>query len=712
MLSISDIALLIPSAFRWLTIAVILLMYIHAYRYYNNGGSFLFKELYKKAFQTGRVSGKTISWPIVHFLNSGILIINTIIMEPLLKILSTIINQTIGPFINTFMDTMDLSKLDEKVRKELEKIKKLFQQLDSLIRDNIKKVDDFFKSLSDVNKAADIVKKKILEITSLVANKLREFISSQSAKVKEFITKTLPKLITDSLKDINKGTSEKIGEIQSKIQSLFSVDPHIDSNIKNALNKNILRTVINEAEFRNKLNTKYQEVENHIMGRLTEEINKLFNPNKGLKEISQFLGKTSTQFKSLSGKTDQLFKQFDINDIGNNKAIQFISNIFNKPHRGGPCLEKCYFTEVFKDFRFGRRNWFAVRLQHKTSDSRCDFPYDWRIEYNTDGNKGKAFLQMHNGCRADFFILRASGEKYFYGNQNDWQSGNPHMYITNNPLYSLSVTKWNAIRDINGTTGWRDGGVTMTDFNPSQIDNLIQDMLLISLADFNFFQAYKDLPENLTSYFISNFTFKCIQSIVKVAKSVSDAGVREARSIRLENTPVTEERFLTIMNNMKNDGMFRDKATGIYYLRGILLNFEDRTIKSNPFPNDTVIFDRTCFLRSTWNKTIQNNANGIAFALNENKGSWEAVQFKRGNNGTSFIRSEKNGNNLQVDPNGGICKFANKNMGAWETFRIEARMGKIFLIAHTGNVVQVTPDGTVRALNHHRGSWEGLIVEF
>lgn len=119
----------------------------------------------------------------------------------------------------------------------------------------------------------------------------------------------------------------------------------------------------------------------------------------------------------------------------------------------------------------------------------------------------------------------------------------------------------------------------------------------------------------------------------------------------------------------------------------------------------------TCYLKSAHGNVIQNGGDGKAVAANANKGPWEAVQFKELKEGTFVIKSMKDENNLQCD-NNGSCQFANKNEGPWECFKIQKKGNHIFLVAHTGNVVQVTDKGVVRAANKNMEKWEQLSIEF
>mmetsp|Transcript_28491 Transcript_28491/g.53402 ORF Transcript_28491/g.53402 Transcript_28491/m.53402 type:complete len:258 (-) Transcript_28491:169-942(-) len=117
------------------------------------------------------------------------------------------------------------------------------------------------------------------------------------------------------------------------------------------------------------------------------------------------------------------------------------------------------------------------------------------------------------------------------------------------------------------------------------------------------------------------------------------------------------------------------------------------------------------YIKAHTGKFIQSNGENKAHAQNSNKMQWEKIQFKHVQNDQYIITSLKDGNNLQCDPNGGICQFVNKNEGPWEKFRIEDHGDVFFLIAHTGNVVQVTNAGVVKAANRNKGPWEKLSFE-
>lgn len=568
----NNIAELLPSVFRWFSILVIITMYTRAYQYFDNADGII-SQFLEKSRNVGINVGKGISTPIIYMLTVWLQVLSTFILYPILQLLSFILSQTIEPFINTFIDKMNLQRLDKSVAEQLERIKGFFYNLGEKLRVISTKIDNLF-SLINTNDIVNMMNKNIIRITNIAEQELQKFIFEESAKIKEFVTESIPNAFSSFLKKIN-FDNKKINKIFNLKNDNFSsaLSTQINNKFSNISLNNNIKINIDEEQFRQQIRKKYDEIEHAIRNKLSDELKKIFNPNIGIETINKFLSNSSHKFKNLTNETKNVFTMFNNDDINNNKVIEFISNIFNKKNRGGPCLEKCYYTELIKDFRYGRRNWYAVRLHNKTSESRCDFPYDWRIEYNTDGRKGETFLQMHNGCRADFYLLRANGEKIFYGNQTDYQNGNFHMFIKDNPFYKLSTIKWNAIKNI--CNAWKfHGDILMTDFEPDQIDNIIQDLLLTKLAtNKKMLNAYISLPDNLLNQFIKTFTSQSIKAILRVAKSINDTGVRESWSIKNEKDEIDVNRYLIIYNNMKNDPMFQHKASGVYYLRGILLNF-------------------------------------------------------------------------------------------------------------------------------------------
>jgi hypothetical protein len=96
---------------------------------------------------------------------------------------------------------------------------------------------------------------------------------------------------------------------------------------------------------------------------------------------------------------------------------------------------------------------------------------------------------------------------------------------------------------------------------------------------------------------------------------------------------------------------------------------------------------------------------GQAHCVNANKGAYEEVRIKH-HNGSFYIQSVRNGNNLQCPPDCRV-KFENKNEGAWEAWDIEHQGDKVFFVSkHTKKVLQCTPSGELKCDNHNRMAYE------